>query len=153
MTTFILTEKLSRSYSNQKYAIKYTNLVHLESISLKIKNVKPSNLASILSKHGVPSSLMRISITVSNWTFKLERETIIQDLSSININSLDRHLTHPAFDGVMSIDIISELACGISDYDEYINMEDTVHYCHYIRTQVPLLVEKKPGLEVSVTYK
>ncbi|PPQ80970.1 hypothetical protein CVT25_014719 [Psilocybe cyanescens] len=135
------------------FAINYKHLTQLNSISFKIHSRTSISVINLLLKYDAPPSLNKLSITISHSAYNPIAKSVMEQLESIDINVLDNHLAHPSFYSVRDIDIVLVVDLSEEYYSEYRTPSHLAQWCSYIKSQLPLSLEKNPGLDVCVTWK
>ncbi|PPQ94862.1 hypothetical protein CVT25_007234 [Psilocybe cyanescens] len=144
----------SRDYISKQdsFSINYKHLAQLNSISFKIYEKKSSSAINLLLKYDAPPSLSNLSITIVHWARNPITYPATEHLESTDINVLDNHLARSSFYSVKHIDIVL-VDISEENYKEYRTPSHLAPWCSYIKSQLPLSLEKNPGLDVCVRWK
>lgn len=139
--------------TQQSFSINYSQLAHLTCLSITIRGETSLPLITQLLVHNIPMSLRDLSIVfLIEW---IPRHAVSNHLASLNISTLDKHLAHPSFDSVQSIQIIVEYMEHTMRHETNRRLKDSsylVDWPDYIKSQVPRLLERRPELDAHARW-
>ncbi|PPQ86000.1 hypothetical protein CVT25_001522 [Psilocybe cyanescens] len=127
--------------------INYSHLKHLNRITFVNEMNSPVSLIVDLTGHNISASITELEIQLPFRSYYL-LEDVIRHLKDHNINILDSHLVHPAFDSIRRIVIGVELE--MTESGSSCKTHRLLEECRsYVESQLPLLWEKKPDTELA----
>ncbi|PPQ81294.1 hypothetical protein CVT25_015073, partial [Psilocybe cyanescens] len=147
-------------YTNSKYfpfhqnyspSINYNHLKHLNRISFVNGMTSSLSLVVDLIRYDISTVITELEIQLQLRRYDILGD-VIGSLKSHNINILDSHLVHPAFDTIrlVVIGVEAEMTESGSSW----KLPSFFEECRsYVKSQLPLLLEKKPDTQVYVRWK